>query len=180
MKRQPESQVDTSVDTSELESVNRWLAEIGGRIKQARQALGLTQEAFALEAGAKSKSGLQDNERGKSMPGGYIIGALAKRGINTNWIFTGAGEMRVSDRPYGLSGRPSMGLAADIVIDEAHRATVGNKVNLKAFTAILGGLMEAGATFEKALPAAYEFYQINIDRGLITPEGIGESKENAA
>lgn len=100
MKRQPPREVDTSVDASGHESVNRWLVEIGGRIKQAREALGLTQEAFALEAGAKSKSGLQDNERGKSMPGGVIIGGLAKRLVNTNWIFTGTGEMFVAEMAY--------------------------------------------------------------------------------
>lgn len=92
MKRQHNCAVDASVDTSTEESVNQWLKEIGGRIKHARGLLHMTQEAFAEAAGAKSKSGLQDNERGKAMPGGHIIGALAKRGINTNWIFTGDGE----------------------------------------------------------------------------------------
>jgi len=95
MKRQADRPVDTSVDTSTDESVKQWQMEIGGRIKHARQSLGLTQDAFATEAGAKSKSGLQDNERGRSMPGGHIIGALAKRRVNTNWIFTGDGEMMV-------------------------------------------------------------------------------------
>lgn len=93
MKRQPDSQVDASVDALRDESVNPLLVEIGGRIKHARQAVGMTQDELATLAGAKSKSGLQDNERGRSMPGGYIIGALARRGINTNWIFTGEGEV---------------------------------------------------------------------------------------
>lgn len=92
MNRQRIHQVDASVDASSDESVNQWLKEIGGRIKHARQLLNLTQDEFATEAGAKSKSGLQDNERGRSMPGGHIIGALAKKGINTNWIFTGEGD----------------------------------------------------------------------------------------
>lgn len=100
MKRQHSGDVDTSVDTSDGESVNQWLREIGGRIKQARQAVGMTQEELAALAGAKSKSGLQDNERGRSMPGGYIISALAKRGINTNWIFTGEGSVSYSDLVY--------------------------------------------------------------------------------
>lgn len=118
MKRQPPSEVDTSVDASGRESVNHYLVEIGGRIKQARKALGLTQEAFALEAGAKSKSGLQDNERGKSMPGGAIISCLAKRLVNTNWIFTGAGEMFISEMAYGAHSGSTV-LAA---MDKAVRA----------------------------------------------------------
>ncbi len=96
MNRQPTSGVDTSVDTSGVESVNALKRDIGGRIKQARGAVGLTQDGLATLAGARSKSGLQDNEKGDSMPGGQILGALARVGINTNWILTGAGEMLTS------------------------------------------------------------------------------------
>lgn len=118
MKRQPDSHVDTSVDALRDESVNPLLVEIGGRIKHARQAVGMTQEELASLAGAKSKSGLQDNERGRSMPGGYIIGALARRGVNTNWIFTGEGEvmlrsMSASVPSYQTASQNPLQLAAE-------------------------------------------------------------------
>lgn len=97
MKRQHAGLVDTSVDTFKAESVNLSAEAIGARIKEARKALGLTQDALAALAGAKSKSGLQDNEAGKNMPGGQMIGALARAGINTNWLLTGEGPMLSRD-----------------------------------------------------------------------------------
>ena len=75
------------------------LAEIGKRIKAARKALGLTQDVLAAQAGGTSNRGLQDNESGKSMPGGQMIAALVNAGINANWILTGHGQMLLPPRP---------------------------------------------------------------------------------
>lgn len=96
MKQQPDDKVVASVVTSAFESDNLSLVEIGKRIRAARKALKLTQDAFARLANATSNRGIQDNEAGKSMPGGQILGALARLGINTNWILTGTGEMLTS------------------------------------------------------------------------------------
>lgn len=52
------------------------------------------------------------------MPGGVIIGGLAKRLVNTNWIFTGAGEMFVPAMEYGAHP----GSTAMPAMDKAVRA----------------------------------------------------------
>ncbi|MFZ2269085.1 MAG: helix-turn-helix transcriptional regulator [Azonexus sp.] len=116
MNRQLDCAVDTSVDTSSDESVNLLKRDIGRRIKQAREAAKLTQDGLAALASARSKSGLQDNEAGKSMPGGQILGALAKVGINTNWVLTGSGDMLIEDqgRPYEAGGVSSCCVAEQI------------------------------------------------------------------
>lgn len=72
---------------------------VGLRIKAARKALGLTQDELSSAAGARSKSGLQDNEAGKNMPGGQMIGALVALGVNSNWLLTGEGQMLIGYQP---------------------------------------------------------------------------------
>lgn len=69
-------------------------------MKAARKSLGLTQDALANMAGATSNRGLQDNEAGKSMPGGQMIRALARAGINANWLLTGEGTMTLPQVAY--------------------------------------------------------------------------------
>ncbi|MBW7901220.1 MAG: helix-turn-helix transcriptional regulator [Rhodocyclaceae bacterium] len=93
MKRQPGRNVDSPVDASRAETVNLTATSVGKRIKVARTALGLTQDKLAAMAGATSNRGLQDNEGGRSIPGGQMIGALVAAGVNANWLLTGEGEM---------------------------------------------------------------------------------------
>ena len=54
------------------------------------------------------------------------------------------------------------------------------RLNVRALAAILEGILQAGTPPNKAVAAAFEFYQISIDRGLITAEGIGTGREKAA
>ena len=104
MKTQPPKKAAfTSIEMPKIEGVRLNLPEIGERLRLARKALGMTQEALAALAGSKSKRGLQENEKGNAMPGGHIVGALAQAGINTNWIFTGAGPMLMPDLPSTMS-----------------------------------------------------------------------------
>lgn len=106
MKRQPSGKLTLSLDAFGGESVKLDVAAIGGRIRAARNELGMTQNQLAAFAGAKSKSGLQDNEAGKNMPGGQMIGALVRAGINANWLLTEEGPMLLDDfgaaAPTGL------------------------------------------------------------------------------
>lgn len=106
MKRQPKTELTLSVDTSAGESVNQPFLALGERIKAARKAVGLTQDSLAALAGATSKRGLQDNEAGKGMPGGQMIGAMVRAGINANWLLTGEGPMLLKElgaaSPAGL------------------------------------------------------------------------------
>lgn len=89
--------MDALVDAFDEKASTGSLKEIGARIKAARKALGLTQDALAARAGATSNRGLQDNEAGKSMPGGQMIGALVNAGANANWLLTGEGSMLLAD-----------------------------------------------------------------------------------
>lgn len=159
MKCQPASEVDTSVDAYRCSSVNLSKKEIGARFKVARKAVGLTQDALAALAGATSKRGLQDNEAGDTMPGGQMIGALVHAGINANWLLTGEGPMLLAD----LAPKPASPL-----------------VNVPALSAIIRGLIEAGAPAEKVGPTAWRYYTDAIEQGLITPDGIGEGGKAAA
>lgn len=72
------------------------LLEVGARMKEARTALGLSQEGLATAVGG-SKRGIQNNEALKSVPGGEVICGLVGLGINANWLLTGEGPMLLAD-----------------------------------------------------------------------------------
>ena len=164
MKRQPVGKVDASVDALGIESVNLSVPAIGGRIKAARKALGLTQDQLAAMAGATSNRGLQDNEGGRSMPGGQMLGTLALAGVNANWLLTGEGPM----------------LLADLVLTKSEPA----RINRGALAALLRGaiaITAQGMSVEAAADMAAEMYERALQNGEITPEGIGRgSLGNAA
>jgi len=65
---------------------------IGGRMRQAREALLMSQQQLADAIGG-SKRGIQDNEARNRVPGGEVIFGLVKLGINANWLLTGDGDM---------------------------------------------------------------------------------------
>lgn len=136
---------------------------IGGRLKEVRAALELTQKELCALI-EKPLPSLRDYELGKSIPGGEAIAALIRAGINANWLLTGKGPMLLADL-----NRP---------VEAPAPAKI--RINIPAMTAIMRGLVQAGAPLEKAVPAAFEFYQLNIDRGLITPDGIGTGGKAAA
>ncbi|WP_051711583.1 transcriptional regulator [Andreprevotia chitinilytica] len=97
MKRPERERRTLPPDTSTPESVQLDVVEIGARIKRARAALGLTQDALAVLAGSPSKRGIQENESGNTMPGGQIIGTLVCAGVNANWLLTGEGSMLLAE-----------------------------------------------------------------------------------
>jgi len=63
------------------------------RLKAWRHALGLTQEQFAQRCGLPKRTviGYENEER---EPGSAALAAIAKTGVNMNWLLTGEGEMR--------------------------------------------------------------------------------------
>ncbi|MGC3961923.1 MAG: helix-turn-helix transcriptional regulator [Rhodocyclaceae bacterium] len=85
--------VASSVAGSRQETTNWSPTAVGIRLRQARKQLGLTQASLAASIGATSNRGIQENEAGKTMPGGLIIGALVRAGINANWLLSGQGPM---------------------------------------------------------------------------------------
>lgn len=165
MKRPPIEKVDTSVDAFDVKASTYDLPEIGARIKVARKAVGLTQEALALLAGAKSKSGLQDNEAGKNMPGGQMIRALVRAGINANWLLTGDGPMLLSD-----------------LLPKIIEVPVPAQINVGALAAIIAAVeftRKTASAPERAAIAA-NAYAASIQEGMITPTGPGMAPDTAA
>lgn len=65
---------------------------IGSRLKLWRQALGLTQAAFAERIGVHIGV-LKKYEQGLNVPGGEALAAIARTGVNMTWLLTGDGEM---------------------------------------------------------------------------------------
>jgi len=63
------------------------------RLKAWRRALGLTQAAFSERIGVHIGV-LKKYEQGLNIPGGEALAAIAKTGVNMNWLLTGEGEMR--------------------------------------------------------------------------------------
>lgn len=67
--------------------------DIPDRIKAWRQSLGMTQDQFAAHSGI-SKTTLVGYEVGQRKPGADALAALARTGVNVNWLLTGEGSMR--------------------------------------------------------------------------------------
>jgi len=65
---------------------------IGGRIRSWRVAIGLTQVEFAKRLGVHIGV-LKKYEQGVNIPGGEVLAAIAKTGVNMTWLLTGEGEM---------------------------------------------------------------------------------------
>ncbi len=64
------------------------------RIKQARKALGLTQEEFAKRLGTVQNT-ITGYETGRREPSNVVISSICREfDINENWLRTGEGEMR--------------------------------------------------------------------------------------
>lgn len=164
MKRQPTSKLTLSVGAFGDESANLNVTGIGGRIKAARNALGLTQDALAKLAGSPSKAGLQHNESGRAMPGGQMIGTLVRAGINANWLLTGEGPMLLAD------------------LNAPAAAPVAQKINVGALEAIIEGAIKVTPNANPRELASFcaKFYVECIEKGLITPDGVGTGNLNAA
>lgn len=73
------------------------LTELGLRMKQAREALCLTQSAFHEKYGYGSVRSFQKNEAGSNEAGICLAESFVRAGINANWLLTGAGPMRLAD-----------------------------------------------------------------------------------
>jgi transcriptional regulator with XRE-family HTH domain len=64
---------------------------IGDRLTDVRNRLGKTQSEMAEDLHIAFRS-LQDNERGKSIPGGKVLSGYVRMGVNVNWLLTGEGS----------------------------------------------------------------------------------------
>lgn len=59
------------------------------RLREARHQLGVTQADLAKNTGIPYRT-IQDGERGHSIPGGTVLAAYAKLGVDLNWLLLGA------------------------------------------------------------------------------------------
>lgn len=66
---------------------------LAGRLREARQQLGLTQAKLAEKFGIPYRT-VQDGELGHSTPGARVLAAYAKHNVDMNWLLTGK---RISD-----------------------------------------------------------------------------------
>lgn len=87
---------------------------------------------------------------------------IAKAGINVHWLITGTSSMLTSDAPV----KPA---APKINVDALIQAFVGMSQGAPP-----------GETTAQTARKAIEFYNYLIDRGMITPDGIGEGDLSSA
>lgn len=134
------------------------LVEIGGRIRAAREHLGLNRPKAATLFGC-SVRGLENNEWGRSEGGMCLIGALSREGINANWLLTGDGPMLLAD----LAPKPAP-------------APVPLRINVDALAAAMDAVekLEKPGTPREALHRkAARFYAYMVDEEMITETGVG-------
>jgi transcriptional regulator with XRE-family HTH domain len=86
--------VDVVVDSANL-STTKKLAEIGSRMKAARESVGLSRPSFTAKFGGSVRT-LENNEAGRNEPGAGIVLSFISLGINANWLLTGEGPMLLS------------------------------------------------------------------------------------
>ncbi len=127
-------------------------------MKQAREALELSQAKFSEKNGYKIRT-YQKNEAGVSEAGVSLAAGFVRAGVNANWLLTGEGPMLLKDlQPAPL------------------------KINIPALAAILSGVTQGlpGSSTEDIADFAVKMYMDALERGLITPEGVGKGNLNAA
>lgn len=96
------------------------------------------------------------------MPGGQMIRALIKAGINANWLLNCEGPMMLAD----LAQKP---VAPAINVDALVQAFC---VSLQT--------APPGESVQQSARKAVAFYQYCLDNGMITPEGEGTGNTKAA
>jgi len=124
--------------------------QIGDRIKEWRRALGLTQEQFAKRCGLPQRTlvGYENHER---EPGGAALAAIARTGVNTNWLLTGEGEMHASpssrESACRTAGPPiATGLAESVAAEEQRKWPLGrDQARWEALVQLVDGIDDAHA-----------------------------------
>lgn len=83
-------------------SRDRLLALIGERMRRARvEVLSLSQRELGKALGQQSGRGVQDNERGLTMPSGDTLWHLLSHGVSANWLLSGVGATRIDEDVSG-------------------------------------------------------------------------------
>lgn len=155
---------------------------IGGRMRVAREALGLSQQEMAKAVGG-SKRGIQDNEARNRVPGGEVIYGLVCLGINANWLLTGKGEMLMGKAsPRSVQYQPNSHASAFSVQESGPSVAPPALINAEALAAIIYALIRSQSGTPDAdviAKAAAETYERYASAGIITPTGLNR-KDHAA
>lgn len=127
---------------------------IGLRLKAWRESVKLSQKDAATQLRVQPRT-YQDYERDLRAPGAESMEAFVRAGINANWLLTGEGPMLLADQAQ-LASAP--------------------KINIDALAAIIEGTLKAApkASQEAVARQSVQFYVECIEKGLITPEGVGD------
>lgn len=112
-------------------SRDRLLTLVGERMRRARvELLSLSQRELGKTLGQQRGRGVQDNERGLTMPSGDTLWHLLSHGVSANWLLSGVGAMQVDEDVSGwarvtnpLTDAPLLALsptlAARLNVDES-------------------------------------------------------------
>lgn len=128
---------------------------VGQQLKIARAALGLDQKEFSALSGIPLDT-YKKYEGGVRQPGSEAISGIARAGINANWLLIGEGPMLLKD----LQPRSQP-----------------MKINIGALAATLDGAtrgLPPGTSPRNIAEFAVKMYLDALEKGLITPDGIGE------
>lgn len=121
-KRQPSTKLSSQVVEID-DSTDNQSASLGGRIREGRKQLGLTQATLAQQTGIPLPS-LKNYELGHRQPNVQALERLLDVGINVNWILKGEGPILLKDmsaEPPALH-MPELRLAVE-TIEEALQAS---------------------------------------------------------
>lgn len=105
---------------------------VGGRLKDAREALGYTQKGVAEAVGSKLRS-WQDYEADRKMPGSQVIAGLVRLGVNANWVLTGEGPMLMTQEslaPVDRDTRLDLDLL-ELVVTATRRQLMLRRIKLE-------------------------------------------------
>lgn len=131
---------------------------IGGRLKEARAALRLTQKELCSQAEMPLPS-LRDYELCKRIPGGEAMAGLVRAGINANWLLTGEGPMLLAN----LQAQP----------EESSAAGLRPAINAEVLGAVIEGTLRIvpDAPADKLAAHIASVYVGFIEQGLLTVDG---------
>jgi transcriptional regulator with XRE-family HTH domain len=102
---------------------------IGERLKEERERLGLTQEAFAAISGSKRRT-LVDWEKGVSSPTAVQLSALSSAGVDVLYVLTGT-------RLGGMPPAPALTREEAALLDNYRNSPPEAQAALKATSAAL-------------------------------------------
>jgi len=121
------------------------------RLLEIRQALNINQSVIKNDVGC-SLASWQEYETAKSAPNAKVLEALVEKGFNVNWILTGRGEMKITDKPVTTASSLNY-KALKIIIKTIENEILNNEANLSP-----SGIAQiVAATYDAFITAGSDF-----------------------